>query len=109
MSPPQPWLALRHHRTQKNLSVPELAELAGLSKSYLEHLEAGRRGNPRPRTLNALATALEVTVSELRADYALDPAGPQALLQLQKELGVLRERVDQIVSAHPALQDQEVA
>jgi transcriptional regulator with XRE-family HTH domain len=49
-----------------------LAGLAGVSQSYISHVEAGRKGIERRSTLLAIAGALQVSVSDL-----LDQAGDQ--------------------------------
>ncbi|MER6083009.1 helix-turn-helix domain-containing protein [Streptomyces sp. NPDC001833] len=48
------------------MSSPELARRAGLSKATLSQLEAGR-GNPTIETLDALAVALRIPLSDLLA------------------------------------------
>lgn len=108
MSPPKPWQALRHHLALKSLSARDLADRSGLSKSFIEHLIAGRR-NPSDRTVKRLADALEVSIDVLRPALAARPGDPATLLQIQQELGAMKERVDELVLAHPALQKQEVA
>lgn len=55
---------LRTHRLDRNLSINELARLAGIAKSNLARLEAGD-GNPSLETLWALSAALGVNVREL--------------------------------------------
>lgn len=48
----------------KNVSVSKLARLSGLSESYIRLLLAGKK-SPTIRTLEKLATALEVTIRDL--------------------------------------------
>ncbi len=55
---------LRARRLEKDLSINELARLAGIAKSNLARLEAGD-GNPSLETLWALSSALGVNVREL--------------------------------------------
>jgi transcriptional regulator with XRE-family HTH domain len=52
-------------RQVKNLSVPELADAAGISKGYLWQLENGRDPNPSLAVLSKIAKALDTTVADL--------------------------------------------
>ena len=63
--------ALRRERERRGLSLSETAKRAGIGKSTLSQLEGGS-GNPSVETLWALATALDVQLSQL-----LDPDRPQ--------------------------------
>jgi transcriptional regulator with XRE-family HTH domain len=56
--------AIRRERDLAQLSLSALAARAGLAKSTLSQLEAGR-GNPNIETLWAIATALEIPFSAL--------------------------------------------
>jgi len=67
---------LRGLRAEAGLSQEKLAARAGLTKNLLQLLEAGRSSgtiatarpsNPRIETLTAIASALDLTVSELLA------------------------------------------
>lgn len=55
---------LRLRRTQRGLSGAELARQAGISKATLSGLEAGR-ANPTVETLDALAIALHIPLTDL--------------------------------------------
>jgi len=55
---------VRETRRKRVLSQPELAQRAGLTVTTLNGIETGRVSRPRPRTIRALASALEV-----RADW----------------------------------------
>ena len=52
-------------RELKNLSLSAVAEAAQIAKSYLAKIERGEVENPGLKTLNAIARALDVTVSDL--------------------------------------------
>ncbi len=52
-------------RKQHNLSQEELAKEAGVTYSTLIKLESGANKNPTIKTLQQIATALEVTLDEL--------------------------------------------
>lgn len=58
-------------RLKRHLTQEQLAEAAGLSSVAM--IEAGLRANPRMETLQKIADALEVPISEL----FVDPADPQ--------------------------------
>jgi len=55
---------VRHYRQLKNLSVRELARVAGVSVSYVYAVESGVRGHNIVK-LDKLALALGVTLSDL--------------------------------------------
>ncbi|MEU7749233.1 XRE family transcriptional regulator [Nonomuraea sp. NPDC049158] len=57
---------IRQRREQRGMSSAELARRAGLSKATLSQLEAGR-GNPTIETLDALAIALRLPLTDLLA------------------------------------------
>lgn len=52
--------ALKANRTRATMSLQELADAAGLTKSYVWELEVGRCTNPSARALYGLATALKI-------------------------------------------------
>lgn len=68
--------AIREKRMQAGLETSELAERAGISTRYLNHLENGTRTCMRPRRYVDLRTALDSAVGatdeELLAPHAAD-------------------------------------
>jgi transcriptional regulator with XRE-family HTH domain len=76
MGPPL-GLWLRQTRASQGLTQKDLAERAGLSRSYLCDIERGRGASPSVTTLDQLARALGIERSEvLRAAGVLErPAG----------------------------------
>lgn len=52
-------------RTQKGYSINELSEKAGVSKSYLSHIERGIQMNPSLQVLTKLANTLDTNVENL--------------------------------------------
>lgn len=52
-------------RTKRGLTQLELAELAGLSRSTIWEIEAGRQEKPRRDTLQALTRALKCRRGDL--------------------------------------------
>jgi DNA-binding XRE family transcriptional regulator len=55
---------LATRRTVAGLSPAELAALAGISREAIRLIELGH-STPRPRTAKALASALDIDVSDL--------------------------------------------
>jgi transcriptional regulator with XRE-family HTH domain len=55
---------VRQHRTDRDLSLEALADLAQINVTYLSDIERGR-ANPSVFKLSGIATALEVRVSDL--------------------------------------------
>ncbi len=60
---------VRYLRQQKNLSYQELADQTGLSTSYLNDIEKGKR-YPKPDKITAIASALEVDYNYMVATNA---------------------------------------
>lgn len=52
-------------RKEKNWSQRELSEKSGISNTEISRIEAGKRTNPTPSTLRALADALQVEYRDL--------------------------------------------
>lgn len=52
-------------RKLKNLTLPQLADKAGVSKSYLWAIEKNREKNPSIEFLYKIAEALDTTIAEL--------------------------------------------
>ncbi|MFD2175037.1 helix-turn-helix domain-containing protein [Rhodobacter lacus] len=71
--------AILRERLSAGLSLSALAARAGLAKSTLSQLEAGK-GNPNVETLWAIATALGLPFSALFAEAA----APRALIRAQE-------------------------
>ncbi|MCM3412412.1 helix-turn-helix domain-containing protein [Metabacillus litoralis] len=56
---------LRELRQEKGYSITELAELAGVSKSYLSYIERDVQKNPSLQFLKKIASTLEIEVEVL--------------------------------------------
>ncbi|MDP3951934.1 helix-turn-helix domain-containing protein [Microbacterium sp.] len=56
---------IKELRTQQQLSLSELAERAGVSKSYLSTVESGTGRRPGVAVLHKVAVALGVTLADL--------------------------------------------
>ena len=60
--------AIRHYRRQAGLSQAELAELTGLNRTYLSHLEQGKQTEQVRRILQVLKQ-LGVRMTLQKADW----------------------------------------
>lgn len=58
---------IKSRRTSQGLSLEELGDAAGLSKSYLHGLESGRNPNPGVLTCVRLSLALGISVQCMAA------------------------------------------
>ncbi|MBS2969629.1 helix-turn-helix domain-containing protein [Metabacillus sp. KIGAM252] len=56
---------IREIRRQKGLSLSELAELAGVSKSYLSYIERNVQKNPSLQFLSKISDTLDIEVNVL--------------------------------------------
>ncbi len=56
---------IRALRTEKEITLPALAELAGISKGLLFKIETDADSNPSISTLHKIAESLDVTISDL--------------------------------------------
>jgi len=72
-------LKVKQHRQSKKLSFAELAKASGLSVSYLNEIEKGKK-YPKPDKLNDLARALDVSMEELTASELQNGLAPVAEL-----------------------------
>ena len=70
-------MASRH---RKKLSQEELARLAGINKSYICQLESGER-KPYPKTIEAIASILEIDAEELQVSFGIMPQRYISILQ----------------------------
>jgi transcriptional regulator with XRE-family HTH domain len=66
---------LRAERTERNLTLREVAEGAHVSVSYLAEIERGEK-DPSSRVLESIARGLDMDVSQLliRIAFSLEPA-----------------------------------
>ena len=59
---------IKRYRNEKGLSQEQLAQKAGITYSTLAKLESGVNQNPKVKTLQQIARALEVTLDDLMKD-----------------------------------------
>lgn len=71
---------LKQLREQKEVSINQLAEAAGISNSQISRIENGLRGVPKPATIRKLADALSVPYAEMmkQAGYLEHDASEEA-------------------------------
>ena len=89
-----------YFRSLKGYTVNKLANLSGVSQSYLRDIELGKNTNPGLDVLDCLCTALDITLKDLFDDslssaidsdpliaciYKLSESKRKALLQLLSE------------------------
>jgi transcriptional regulator with XRE-family HTH domain len=81
---------IRHLRTQRKLSMRGLAKMAGIDSGALARLEIGKT-TPTPRTIKALAIALDVPLADLftRAGYVTPHDLPSMNTYLHARYGQL--------------------
>ncbi|KAB2336085.1 helix-turn-helix domain-containing protein [Cytobacillus depressus] len=58
-------MRIKRLRMEKGLSINELSEKAGVSKSYLSYIERGIQQNPSLQVLSRLAKTLSTDVEDL--------------------------------------------
>lgn len=78
---------IAHYRRDAGLTASELAEKAGISKSYLSELESGDDRRPSAETLYAIGKALGVAMSDLLGrPIIVQPSNerPKELLEFAK-------------------------
>ncbi|MFZ3576891.1 helix-turn-helix domain-containing protein [Virgibacillus sp. DJP39] len=82
-------------RQDKKMSISELAEKAGVAKSYLSSIERNLQSNPSIQFIEKIGTVLGVTVNEIIRDEQAD----NSMEQLDGEwLKIVQEAMDSGVS-----------
>ena len=102
-------LKLKQIRTEKSLSLFGLSKLSGLSKSYLNEIENGKK-YPKPDKIALLSDKLEVPYDQmvsLKLDKNLAPIGELLQSKILKEIplelfGIKESNLIDIVSNAPA-------
>lgn len=59
---------IKYYRTLKGYSVNKLANLSGISQSYLRDIELGNK-NPTVDTLSYICDALNISLADFFTDY----------------------------------------
>lgn len=102
-------LKLKQIRTEKNLSLFGLSKLSGLSKSYLNEIEKGKK-YPKPDKIMVLSEKLDVPYDQmvsLKLDKNLAPIGELLQSKIFKEIplelfGIKESNLIDIVANAPA-------
>jgi transcriptional regulator with XRE-family HTH domain len=92
---------IRGFRTDRNMSLSDLATSAGVSKSHLSVIENGAGARPGAAILHKLAVALGVTLADVlgREVRAQPPAEiPTSLLEFAKERHLPQADIDMLAS-----------
>jgi transcriptional regulator with XRE-family HTH domain len=69
---------LRQARQRSGLSISQLADLTGLRRDTITHLEHGKE-EPQPYVLRRLAAALSTTTADLAGLTVIEPSAPRQL------------------------------
>lgn len=101
-------LKLKQFRTAKKLSLTELAEKAGLSVSYINEIEKGKK-YPKAEKISTLAAALDVSYDKLvslKLDKQLAPVGEILNSRLLEEIplglfGIDKVKLIEMISNAP--------
>ncbi|MFD0693918.1 helix-turn-helix domain-containing protein [Paenibacillus sp. GCM10027628] len=95
---------VRKLRMERGLSLSELAEAAGVAKSYLSTIERDIHSNPSVHLLNKIAVALDVSLKQLlepdTPEQEPDPAVVQEwydLFQDAVKYGISRKELKSII------------
>ncbi|MFG6119255.1 MULTISPECIES: helix-turn-helix domain-containing protein [Thalassobacillus] len=86
---------IKEIRTQRALSLTELAERAGVAKSYLSSIERNLQTNPSIQFLEKISSELNVSINYLLHGGEEDPALDEEWMKLVKdaqESGVTKEQ-----------------
>jgi len=76
---------LKELRHAAGLTQEQYAELAGIQYKVYQHIEAGRRPNPRLSTVERLAQGFGLSVSEFFAVRLPNPRPPKEPYRLGKK------------------------
>ena len=94
-------LRIKRFRTDRGMTATQLANAAGVSKSYLSALENGDGTQRRPsaKTLYSLASAMGVAMSDLLGRPIITQPRterPESLLEFARERGLPEADIDML-------------
>lgn len=69
---------IKHYRTTHNYSVNKLANLAGISQSFLRDVEMGKK-NPSVETLSYICAALNISLADFFNTYCKQESSVDSL------------------------------
>ncbi|MEH7342876.1 helix-turn-helix domain-containing protein [Bacillus sp. JJ1532] len=86
-------MRIKRLRIEKGLSINELSEKAGVSKSYLSYIERGIQQNPSLQVLSRLAKTLDTDVEDLLDQKK--KAEPTEMYQIDREwIELIHDAID---------------
>lgn len=90
---------IRNLRKKKDITINQLSLYSGISASQLSRIESGKRGVPKPPTIEKLAHALKVEYSELmeKAGY-IDEIEPEVITEINGEKIVLTQQEFEVLN-----------
>ena len=96
-------LRIKRFRTERGMTATELANAAGVSKSYLSALENGDGTHRRPsaKTLYSLASAMGVAMSDLLGRPIITQATgerPDSLMAFARQRGLPETDIEMLAS-----------
>lgn len=100
-------------RKEKDMSISELAEKAGVAKSYLSSIERNKQTNPSIQFMEKVSAALGVSVNDLLYDASevkiedLDEEWLEIVMEAM-ESGVSKEQFKEFLEFHKWRKDQEM-
>lgn len=77
-------------RSQKNYSVNKLANLAGISQSYLRDIELGNK-NPTIEIISIICDALDLTLQDFFSDDTISSIQNNEILKKFEASGIMVE------------------
>lgn len=86
---------IREVRKNKGISLSKLAQISGISKSYLSYVERNLKKNPSVDIVKKISIALDITVESLLAENDREMIVDEEWLVLVRKaiaLGVSKER-----------------
>lgn len=93
---------IRLFRISKDMTVSELAEKAGTSRSYICDVESGKK-RPTSETVKKIAKALDVPYSTI---YFFDEQQAQYAYSYRKLLSAILRKIDQLENKKQNLLDE---
>lgn len=100
-------------RKEKDMSISELAEKAGVAKSYLSSIERNKQTNPSIQFMEKVSVALGVSVNDLLYDASevkiedLDEEWLEIVMEAM-ESGVSKEQFKEFLEFYKWRKDQEM-
>ncbi len=100
-------------RKEKDMSISELAEKAGVAKSYLSSIERNKQTNPSIQFMEKVSVALGVSVNDLLYDASevkiedLDEEWLEIVMEAMGS-GVSKEQFKEFLEFYKWRKDQEM-